>query len=41
MEEPQLDDPVDIYLTETELMCFLDIPAVSVSVDSNDAEAVK
>ncbi|KAB5584313.1 hypothetical protein PHYPO_G00105990 [Pangasianodon hypophthalmus] len=39
--EPQLDNPVDIYLNETEIMCFLDIPAVSICVDSEEAEAVK
>ncbi|XP_017335109.1 dynein axonemal intermediate chain 4 isoform X1 [Ictalurus punctatus] len=40
IKEPLLDNPVDIYLTETEIMCFLDIPAVSVSVDAKEAEAV-
>ncbi|GAA6065121.1 dynein axonemal intermediate chain 4 [Tachysurus ichikawai] len=39
--EDMLDIPVVINLTETENMCFLDIPAVCVSVDSEEAEAVK
>ncbi|XP_046709480.1 dynein axonemal intermediate chain 4 isoform X2 [Silurus meridionalis] len=40
-EEVDLDKPVDIYLNDTEVMCFLDIPAMSISVDSEEAEAVK
>ncbi|XP_056315050.1 dynein axonemal intermediate chain 4 [Danio aesculapii] len=36
-----LDSTVDCYLTETETIWLLDIPAVSVSVESEDAEAVK
>ncbi|XP_060774448.1 dynein axonemal intermediate chain 4 [Neoarius graeffei] len=41
IEEALLDNLVDIYLTESEIMCFLDIPAESVSVDSKEAEAVE
>ncbi|XP_051568768.1 dynein axonemal intermediate chain 4-like [Myxocyprinus asiaticus] len=36
-----LDSVADCYLTETETFWLLDIPAVSVSGDSEDAEAVK
>lgn len=41
VREDILDSVVDCYLTETETIWLLDIPAVSVSVDSEDAEAVK
>ncbi|XP_057194414.1 dynein axonemal intermediate chain 4 [Triplophysa rosa] len=39
--EVLMDNGVDCYLTETETMWLLDIPAVSVSSDSKNAEAVK
>ncbi|KAK3574750.1 hypothetical protein QTP86_017524 [Hemibagrus guttatus] len=41
IEEPLLVSPVVINLTETENLCLLDIPAVSVSVDSEEAEEIK
>ncbi len=41
VREDIMDRVVDSYLTETETIWMLDIPAVSVSVDSEDAEAVK
>ncbi|XP_066521592.1 dynein axonemal intermediate chain 4 [Hoplias malabaricus] len=41
IKEHMLDNVVDIYLTETETMWLLDIPAVCVSLDSDEAEAVK
>lgn len=41
VREDILDHVLDCYLTETETIWLLDIPAVSVSVDSEDAEAVK
>ncbi|KAK2889218.1 hypothetical protein Q8A67_014593 [Cirrhinus molitorella] len=41
VREDIMDRVVDCYLTETETIWLLDIPAVSVSVDSEDAEAVK
>lgn len=41
VREDVLDSVLDCYLTETETIWLLDIPAVSVSVDSEDAEAVK
>ncbi len=41
VREDIMDRVVDSYLTETETIWMLDIPAVSVSVDSDDAEAVK
>uniref|UniRef100_A0A3B4EHK2 Dynein axonemal intermediate chain 4 n=1 Tax=Pygocentrus nattereri TaxID=42514 RepID=A0A3B4EHK2_PYGNA len=36
-----LDSMVDCYLTETETIWLLDMPAVTVSVDSDEAEIVK
>ncbi|XP_067314517.1 dynein axonemal intermediate chain 4 [Pseudorasbora parva] len=39
--EDVLDSSVDCYLIETETIWLLDIPAVSVSIDSEEAEAVK
>ncbi|XP_051753182.1 dynein axonemal intermediate chain 4 isoform X2 [Ctenopharyngodon idella] len=41
VREDILDSVLDCYLTETETIWLLDIPAVSMSVDSEDAEAVK
>ncbi|KTG45216.1 hypothetical protein cypCar_00032742 [Cyprinus carpio] len=41
VREDIIDRVVDSYLTETETIWLLDIPAVSVSEDSEDAEAVK
>ncbi|CAM4625075.1 unnamed protein product [Leuciscus chuanchicus] len=41
VREDVLDSMVDIYLTETETIWLLDIPSVSVSEDSEDAETVK
>lgn len=41
VREDIMDRVVDSYLTETETIWMLDIPGVSVSVDSEDAEAVK
>lgn len=41
VQENILDNTVDCYLTETETIWFLDIPAVSVSVESEEAEALK
>ncbi|XP_016303266.1 dynein axonemal intermediate chain 4 [Sinocyclocheilus anshuiensis] len=41
VREDIMDRVVDSYLTETETIWLLDIPAVSVSEDSGDAEAVK
>uniref|UniRef100_A0A8C9TCL8 Dynein axonemal intermediate chain 4 n=1 Tax=Scleropages formosus TaxID=113540 RepID=A0A8C9TCL8_SCLFO len=39
--EDVLNKKVDIHLTETETLCLLDIPATSVSVESEEAEIVK
>ncbi|XP_067086802.1 dynein axonemal intermediate chain 4 [Osmerus mordax] len=39
--EEMLDDVVDLYLTESETLWMLDMSAVSVSVDSEEAEDVK
>ena len=39
--EDGLDSMVDIHLTETDTIWLLDIPSVSVSEDSEDAETVK
>ncbi|XP_058259097.1 dynein axonemal intermediate chain 4 isoform X2 [Hemibagrus wyckioides] len=41
IEEPLLNSPEVFNLTETENMCLLDIPAMSVSFDSEEAEAVR
>jgi len=41
VREDVLDSVVDVYLTETDTIWLLDITAVSVSEDSEDAEAVK
>ncbi|KAG9277329.1 dynein axonemal intermediate chain 4 [Astyanax mexicanus] len=41
VREHTLDSVVDCYLTETETIWLLDIPAVSVSVDSDEAEVIK
>lgn len=41
VREDVLDSVLDCYLTETETIWLLDIPTVSVSEDSEDAEAVK
>ncbi|KAM9482422.1 dynein axonemal intermediate chain 4 [Clarias gariepinus] len=41
IEEHMLDKPVDIYLTETETMCFLDIHGVCVSAGTQEADALK
>ncbi|TVK90645.1 WD repeat-containing protein 78 [Bagarius yarrelli] len=41
IEKHLVSGPKEIYLTETENMCLLDIPAVIVSVDSEEAEEVK
>ncbi|XP_072540329.1 dynein axonemal intermediate chain 4 [Salminus brasiliensis] len=41
IREHMLDSVVDCYLTEIETIWLLDIPAVSVSVDSDEAEVVK
>ncbi|XP_076871088.1 dynein axonemal intermediate chain 4 isoform X2 [Brachyhypopomus gauderio] len=41
IKEHMLDCMVDCYLTETETVWLLDMPAVSVSVDSEEAEMVK
>lgn len=41
VREDIMDRVMDSYLTETETIWMLDIPGVSVSVDSEDAEAVK
>lgn len=38
--EEDLDKRVDIYLTETETLCMLDLPPVVVSVESEDAARV-
>ncbi|XP_066547950.1 dynein axonemal intermediate chain 4 isoform X2 [Amia ocellicauda] len=39
--EDMLDDVVDRYLTETETLWLLDMPAVTVSVNSEEAAAIK
>ncbi|XP_062412052.1 dynein axonemal intermediate chain 4 isoform X2 [Sardina pilchardus] len=39
--EDMLDEVVDHYLTESDTIWLLDLPAVSVSVDSEEAEAVR
>ncbi|XP_062308930.1 dynein axonemal intermediate chain 4 [Osmerus eperlanus] len=39
--EEMLDDVVELYLTESETLWMLDMPVVSVSVDSEEAEDVK
>ncbi|XP_041912029.1 dynein intermediate chain 4, axonemal [Alosa sapidissima] len=39
--EDMLDEVVDHYLTESHTIWLLDLPAVSVSVDSEDAEVVR
>lgn len=41
IEQPLLNSPEVFNLTETENMCLLNIPAMSVSFDSEEAEAVK
>lgn len=41
VREDVMDRVVDCYLTETETIWLLDIPTVSLSVDSEDAEAVR
>ncbi|KAL7891245.1 hypothetical protein AOLI_G00007210 [Acnodon oligacanthus] len=41
IKEHMLDSMVDCYLTETETIWLLDMPAVTVSVDSDEAEIVK
>ncbi|KAK1795746.1 hypothetical protein P4O66_001225 [Electrophorus voltai] len=41
IKEHMLDCMVDCYLTETETIWLLDMPALSVSVDSEEAEVVK
>lgn len=41
VSEDVMDRVVDCYLTETETIWLLDIPTVSLSVDSEDAEAVR
>uniref|UniRef100_A0A667Z1W3 Dynein axonemal intermediate chain 4 n=1 Tax=Myripristis murdjan TaxID=586833 RepID=A0A667Z1W3_9TELE len=39
--EDMLNEVVNIYLTETETITHLDMPGISVSVDADDAEAIK
>lgn len=41
IREDMLDEMVDKYLTESDTIWLLDLPAVSVSVDSEEAEAVR
>lgn len=41
IREDMLDEVVDQYLTESDTIWLLDMPAVSVSVDSEEAEAVR
>ncbi|KAI4891917.1 hypothetical protein NFI96_029999 [Prochilodus magdalenae] len=41
IREHMLDNMVDCYLTETETIWLLDMPGVSVSVDSDEAEVAK
>lgn len=41
VREDVMDRVVDCYLTETETIWLLDIPTVSLSVDSEDAEAAR
>nr|XP_055069609.1 dynein axonemal intermediate chain 4 isoform X1 [Misgurnus anguillicaudatus] len=41
VEEAMIDIVVDCYLTETDTMWLLDIPSISVSIDSKNAEAIK
>uniref|UniRef100_A0A4W4G6K8 Dynein axonemal intermediate chain 4 n=1 Tax=Electrophorus electricus TaxID=8005 RepID=A0A4W4G6K8_ELEEL len=41
IKEHMLDCMVDCYLTETETIWLLDMPALSVSMDSEEAEVVK
>lgn len=41
IKEEMLDDVVDRYLIESETLWLLHMPAVSVSVDSEEAESVK
>uniref|UniRef100_A0A6Q2X6J2 Dynein axonemal intermediate chain 4 n=1 Tax=Esox lucius TaxID=8010 RepID=A0A6Q2X6J2_ESOLU len=41
IQEEMLDDMVDLYLVESDTLCLLDMPAISVSVDSMEAESVK
>lgn len=40
LTEADLDRTVDIYLTETETIWILDLPAVVMSTESEDAERV-
>lgn len=40
LTEAGLDRRVDIYLTETETIWILDLPAVVMSTESEDAERV-
>ncbi|CAL8348137.1 unnamed protein product [Gadus morhua 'NCC'] len=39
--EDMLDDIVDCYITETDTITLLEMPGVSVSVDAEDADAVR
>ncbi|KAL1022772.1 hypothetical protein UPYG_G00032090 [Umbra pygmaea] len=41
IKEEILDDVLDRYLTESDTFCLLDMPSVSVSVDSEEAQSVK
>ena len=39
--EDMLDDIVDCYITETDTITLFEMPGVSVSVDAEDADAVR
>ncbi|XP_055497906.1 dynein axonemal intermediate chain 4 [Leucoraja erinacea] len=41
LTDDELNNIVDVYLTETETYTFLDLPVEIISVDSGEAEAVK
>ncbi|KAM6962991.1 dynein axonemal intermediate chain 4 [Aplochiton taeniatus] len=41
IREDMLDDVIDRYLSETDTISILDLPATSVSVDADDADAIK